>query len=353
MSDNSQIEWTDATWNPVTGCTIVSAGCANCYAMSVAGRMEAISIAHEASHGGDPGPMERYRGTTQQTRHGKSVWTGLVKFVPEALEAPLRWKKPRRIFVNSMSDLFHESVPDEWIDRVFAVMALCPQHTFQVLTKRPERMRAYLTQADARGRQRKDAIEIAGMNMVMEGSAAQARAIAWPLPHVWLGTSVEDQAAADRRIPELLATPAAVRFISAEPLLGPINLHEVIPDPIIYNAVYGMERQLDWVIVGGESGAKARPMHPDWARSLRDQCVAAGVAFFFKQWGEWEPRELWSGHQGGGRFERMLAVMPDGTQCPFDVAPQDVGAHRMAWVGKKAAGRLLDGVEHDAMPVRP
>jgi len=331
MADGSPIEWTNATWNPVTGCSIVSKGCTNCYAMQVAGRMEAISIAHEARHGGDPGPMLRYGGTTEQTRRGKSVWTGKINLVPEVLTAPLRWKKPRRIFVNSMSDLFHEGVPDEWIDKVFAVMALCPQHSFQVLTKRPARMRAYLSNQPQARRRWEDVLRTMG---IMHRSPAVV------LRNVWLGTSVEDQGSANERIPELLATPAAVRFISAEPLLGPVDM--------IW-ALCG----LDWVIVGGESGPGARPMHPDWARSLRDQCADAGTPFFFKQWGEWL----------GGRWEDdgdsgWFVPADGGGRRPYRDAGIEHWFDRESWpigpgsmrLGRKSTGRLLDRIEHNAMP---
>ena len=235
-------------------------------------------------------------------------------------------QKPRRIFVCAHGDLFHENVPDEWIDRVFAVMALASQHVFQVLTKRPERARGYLT-ANPGIRIRTTMSQIGGRRdtIYME----------WPLANVWLGTSVEDQATADARIPHLLETPAAMRFLSAEPLLGPVRMDDLIvedgkPGEWHVNALdtegcdasddpdFGCNT-IDWVIVGGESGRGARPMHPDWARSLRDQCQAAGVAFFFKQWGEWSPNET-AGHDYAQR------------------------------IGKKRAGRLLDGREWNDMP---
>jgi protein gp37 len=269
MADKSKIEWTDSTWNPIVGCTIVSPGCTNCYAMKWAhSGMKAI---------------KHYDGTTKVV-NGHAIWTGLVRQAPEhILMAPLKWKKPRRIFVNSMSDLFHEDVPDEWIDRVFAVMALCPQHVFQVLTKRSKRMREYMTalrQADG----------ICGPCMEI---IEQARILRpsnlynmtdWPLSNVWLGVSCEDQARADERIPDLLATPAAVRFVSAEPLLGPIDFarHIKIRMPSVHSPV---EVNLDWIIVGGESGSGSRHFDIGWARSIINQCKAAGVACFVKQLG--------------------------------------------------------------------
>lgn len=350
MADQSHIEWTDATWNPIVGCSVVSPGCTNCYAMKMAGRLEAVSRAHEASNGGDPGPLEHYRRLTRVTRSG-AVWTGTVRQAPEhLLTKPLRWRKGRRIFVNSMSDLFHEDVPDEWIDRVFAVMALCPQHTFQVLTKRADRMRAYLSRHRwhiwAKLGRAMDPECWSALPPVMGGDCT-------PLPNVWLGVSVEDQQRADERIPDLLATLAAVRFLSCEPLLGPVNLVKIrrfapgIADREFFDSLTGTAvtdlgsrvitlplnppARIDWVICGGESGPGARPMHPDWARSLRDQCAAAGVPFFFKQWGEWGPYDR--GRLGDGQLAEPKAL--DEPLCKF---------------GKKLAGRLLDGVEHNGMP---
>jgi protein gp37 len=293
MTDNTSIEWTDATWNPIGGCTRVSEGCRNCYAEVMAAR---FSKPGQWGHGLAE-IVRRPDGTTDHR------WTGNVVLHEGALDRPLRWQQPRRIFVNSTSDLFHEEAPDEWIDLVFAVMALAPRHTFQVLTKRPERARAYLL-ANPGIRIRSQMPSIAGPLPVIE--------MDWPLPNVWLGTSVEDRATADARIPHLLATPAAVRFVSAEPLLGPVDLTRITEaEPACpggtsvcgwyldalagdawddengaltgeYRGTYGNAR-LDWVIVGGESGPGARPMNPDWARSLRDQCSAANVAFFMKQ----------------------------------------------------------------------
>jgi len=249
MSDSSKIEWTDASWNPVTGCTKVSPGCDRCYAETFA---------------------ERWRGVP-----GHHFEAGFdVTLRPERLDQPIRWKRPRRIFVNSMSDLFHESVPDEYIVAVFGTMARAPQHTFQVLTKRHGRMRSLLN-----------------------SDAFQHRfCFRWPLPNVHLGVSVEDQKWADIRIPALLGTPAAMRFISAEPLLGPVSLWHLI-DP----KGGGVEdpQELDWVIAGGESGPGARPCDLNWLRGLRDQCEWSGSAFFLKQLGSVLGRELGAGPKGG------------------------------------------------------
>ncbi|UKD55108.1 phage Gp37/Gp68 family protein [Amycolatopsis sp. FU40] len=311
MSDASKIEWTDATWNPVTGCTKVSPGCDHCYA--------------ETLH-------ERF--------HGKGSFA-TVTLHPDRLDVPLRWRKPRRVFVNSMSDLFHDDVPDSFIARIFGVMAAAQQHTFQVLTKRHGRMRALLN--DERFRE-----QVFLANNMDQGDVLGD---GWPLRNVWLGVSTEDQKWADIRIPALLETPAAVRWISAEPLLGPINLTR-----IAYTAGGGTHldvvrgqhgepglwatpaKRLDWVVVGGESGPGARPMDPEWARSLRDQCATVRVPFLFKQWGMWAPR----GH-GIGRFlppEQLIG------------APLDDMGHRqiMRRVGKARAGRELDGRTWDQYP---
>ncbi len=223
----SDIEWTEATWNPVAGCSLVSPGCTNCYAMRMAARLQAMGMA-------------KYAGTTRKSgkRH---VWTGRVNLDAKSLTAPLTWRKPLRIFVNSMSDLFQESLGEEFVRRVWDVMEQANWHTFQILTKRPERMLQVLGQPGFR-----------------------------VLPHVWLGTSVENEDHVSR-LDLLRRTPAAIRFVSFEPLLGPI------PNPDLAG--------IHWAIVGGESGPRARPMLPEWAEGLRDACVRQGVAFFFKQWG--------------------------------------------------------------------
>lgn len=325
MGSTTKIEWTSATWNPVRGCAVVSPGCTNCYAMK---------LAHRFSGKGKP-----YAGLTKMTKGGP-VWTGEVRTVPELLYWPLRKKKPMRIFVNSMSDLFHEDVDAAFIDRVFAVMALSPQHTFQVLTKRPQRMRDYMLHPLRRQRMAGAVMPISNM-LALKHRTHKARikmadferafppGDAPPWPNVWLGVSVEDQARADERIPLLLQTPAAVRWISAEPLLGPVSLTRWTgPHPTWPIPEFGP--WLNWVVVGGESGPGARPMHPDWARSLRDQCAAAGVPYFFKQWGAWMPAEDYLrtgdttiGHRTTAGFVK---------------------------VGKSRAGRILDGRTHDEYP---
>ena len=307
MADNTGIEWTDATWNPIVGCSIVSPGCTNCYAMKMAARIEKIQ------------PQSHYAGTTKSV-NGRSVWTGKMALAPDhILTAPLRWKKPRRIFVNSMGDLFHEAIPDEWIDKVFAVMEGAYWHTYQVLTKRSARMRSYVSKRHC------------GASLPRQ---------------IWLGVSAEDQTRADERIPDLLDTPAAVRFVSAEPLLSAVDFTsiKVGGDDSLYRANAltgdGFDGQLlSWIIVGGESGPGARPMHPDWVRAIRDQCQAAGVPFFFKQWGQWAPwdDDNWS--------------LPDGWD---DVEAHDkaitIDGVEFLSVGKRRAGRLLDGREWREFP---
>jgi protein gp37 len=548
VAEHSTIEWTDATWNPITGCSVVSPGCTNCYAMGLAG----TRLQHHPSRAG----------LTRPSKAGP-VWNGVVRFNEEWLTQPLQWKRPRMIFVCAHGDLFHESVPDAWIDRVFAVMALAPQHTFQVLTKRSARMRAYCNDPGTPHRVAKamDALTLAvtpvaeervaaingfpgyfvtdrgrilsdrgsaqcvhcgqpvertararycskrcrqngqyrlrtGKPMLFPASLAEmspdvgedghrrvmlyrdgqtvrelvhrlvlaafdrpavdgeqgrhrdgdpsnnalgnlswgdqsanwddrrrhgafrsyakltheqaaeikrrfeagetgaalgrefgisdtqarnigdgqqwavAAPIQWPLLNCWKGVSAEDQRRADERVPDLLATPAAVRFVSAEPLLGPIDFRRIearstgtlingdfahpkridaltgwaghYPSPTVFHPRSHRLAALSWIIVGGESGPNARPMHPAWARSIRDQCTAAGVAYLFKQHGAWadvgpHPRGEW------------VASDPRSEDPIHDIAPVF-----MAPVGKKAAGRLLDGVEHNGMPeVRP
>jgi len=328
MSTGSSIEWTEATWNPVVGCTRVSAGCDHCYAVAMTHRLEKMGQA-------------KYAGLTVLNNHGDRHFNGHVRCVEEALEVPLKWKKPRRIFVNSMSDLFHRDVPFEFIDRVFAVMALCPQHTFQILTKRPERMAEYLSYKRDIGfymtecyEQRLDDWSVRRPIQDQSGWPAKGWEYCsalhnWPLPNVWLGTSCEDQAAADARIPHLLKCPAAVRFISAEPLLGPIDLqqavtcgcpnggkceidgstgHRVIPDSaeggMLIECACSRLGGIDWVIVGGESGKGARPCNVEWIRSIVRQCREAGVACFVKQLGK-EP--YWDASDG----ERMSMHLSD------------------------------------------
>lgn len=380
MSAVSTIEWTDATWNPVRGCTRVSAGCGGpnrqggCYAEQIAARFS--------------GPGQPFEGFAERGPHG-GRWTGKMALVDEALTLPLRWKKPRRIFVNSMSDLFHENLPDEAIDKVFAVMALAPRHTFQVLTKRAKRMREYFggpsgttSPTGFRCPRLNHILNVADRLSRHDHPAAfndlygRARQIVMNgfLPNVWLGVSTEDQATADERIPHLLATPAAKRFISAEPLLGAISFRWTKWDDW-ESPIKGVERQgitdeldglrmLDWVIAGGESGPRARTAHPDWFRALRDQCAAAGVPFFVKQWGEWLP--VGQHLPGHGKIHGGSAVKPGRMKLHYGGTAQTEPALAFAEsgvpfaglddgritfrVGKKAAGADLDGRMHREFP---
>lgn len=327
----TKIEWSERVWNPVTGCTKVSQGCKNCYAETFANRKMG-----EWGKIGDfmkflPGSKETY--ITRRQRE----FTDVICH-PDRLEQPLHWRKPAKVFVNSMSDLFHESVPFEFIDKVFYVMMKSDKHTFQILTKRPERALLYLGQKQKQK-------ELGHKGLIEE----------FPLKNVWLGVSVEDQKTADERIPLLLQIPAAVRFLSCEPLLGEIDLDRVnMSKPEIKwyaecNVLNG-EGSIDWVICGGESGHGARPMHPDWARKLRDDCISAGVPFFFKQWGEWgivKSSLIAKANRG-----RMIRMNYDGTFKPCHEAIYDSnGVISMARRGKKYTGRLLDGVEWNGYPV--
>jgi protein gp37 len=360
------IEWTDETWNPVRArlrsdpsrvgwhCEHASPGCINCYSetRNLSGRCNL----------GTKLPFK--------PGHRKDVEIFLDE---RALTKPLHWRKPRMIFVGSMTDLFADFVTYEMIDRVFAVMALCPQHTFQVLTKRSARMREYVGAESVRER---IALEVLRLHKgrtppptVYSGAIANGdRVRPWPLPNVWLGLSVEDQARADERIPDLLATPAAVRWLSCEPLLGPVDLtanrshYQGEDRPLLRcDALTGIHScgpgvgyegdKLNWIVCGGESGKGARPMHPAWARSLRDQCADAGVPFFFKQWGEHAPGEIAGDYLNPERTAKGLSYF-DGS---WGEAWSHPDGHRddepdVYRIGKKRAGRRLDGQQHDAMP---
>jgi protein gp37 len=340
MADNSAIEWTEATWNPVVGCSILTPGCTNCYAMKMAARI--IAMAGTSKTG------LHYDKTIKDVK-GKPVWTGKINLAPDhILLAPLKRKKPTTYFVNSTGDLFHEDCPDAWIDKVFAVMALAPQHTFQVLTKRAKRMLKWFAPYD---RRRADSL---GAKVLELGYSGPLELLPWPLPNVWLGVSTERQQEADERIPLLLQTPAAVRFISAEPLLGPIDLICTLcrfqDDPKRRCAVPLGRQLINWVIVGGESGREARGMHPAWARLLRDQCAAAGVPFFFKQWGEWAPST--EEHAAGNPRSGWMANKAHPHVAKAEELYPEAGAEFIAHVGKKAAGRLLDGELHNEFPTR-
>ena len=301
MADQSKIEWTDMTWNPIVGCSLKSPGCTNCYAMPMARRLAAM------------GSVPQYDGLTE-TVNGKAVWTGEVRLVEHMLDRPLRTKRPSRVFVNSMGDLFHEDVPDEWIDQVFAVMALAWQHRFQVLTKRADRMRSYMDACLARIYDKltrfTEYFPESLHRRILGRRWGSSPWPPWPLRNVWLGVSAENQATAEERIPLLLRTNAAVRFLSAEPLLGPIDLSPLritdflhgIDRPASLYALRGAAAyqipdshwtqaftKLDWVIAGGESGPGARPMRLEWMREIAGQCKSNGIPLFVKQLGT-DPR---------------------------------------------------------------
>jgi protein gp37 len=306
-------------------------GCLNCYAAKQAARgLPGLN---------SPTTGEPYARTTTSGPR----WTGKVDLIPKMLAKPLSWRKPRpgrrgtRCFVNSMSDLFHESLPFEHIAAVFGIMAACPHITFQVLTKRPERAVKFFRWVETFA----DLVQSTVLGVVLHYAQRECPdpslrdtspilATPWPLPNVWLGTSVEDQATADLRIPLLRSAPAAVQFVSYEPALGPVDFTRFQP--------------IDWLICGGESGPGARPMHSEWARSARDQCQAAGVPFFFKQWGEWVP--------GCAPGRPWAYVSLDGTVKghgqPVDAETRDWDMVRK--VGKSAAGRLLDGRTWEEFP---
>lgn len=264
------IEWTDRVWNPTTGCDKVSPGCDHCYALTMAKRLKGMGSA-KYQNDGDP--------KTSGPGFGLSVH-------PDTLDLPLKWRKPQRIFVNSMSDLFHDQVPDEFIAKVWAVMAASPQHTFQVLTKRHARMRSLLSSIEFD-------LAVASHWSALgtrAGSLIEDHTPPYPLPNVWLGVSAENQQWADIRIPALLDTPAAVRFASLEPLLGPIDLDNCGGYQAVTWNPHPTLTYLDWVIVGGESGAGARPVDAGSIRDLRDQCSDTTTAFLFKQWGGQTPK---------------------------------------------------------------
>lgn len=281
MSGNTNIEWSDKTWNPTRGCSMAAGsecgGCLNCYAARQALRM--------SYHGGI------YDGLVRNTASGPR-WTG--KVVQGDIDAPLHVRKPARWFVDSMSDLFHESVPDEWIDRAFAVMALCSQHTFQVLTKRAERMRDYMLSRAKSAAFWEVAARGIGHTFKFQSplDGREYSLLPFPLKNVWLGVSVEDEKTARLRILSLLATPAAVRWVSYEPALGPVDFAEFLPPG---GCVF-----LDWVVIGGESGPGARPFDLAWARNAIAQCRAAGVPCFVKQLGA-RPMRSDGGAGGHGR----------------------------------------------------
>jgi protein gp37 len=312
--NKTKIEWADATWNPITGCTKISPGCQNCYAERMAKRL--------AGRCGYPAD-EPFK----------------VTLHPDRLDQPLKWKKPRTVLVSFMGDLFHEDAPDKYIIDCLSIMAEAWQHTFIILTKRPARMKDIIAHET-----------VANDVWLQTSRGVNAEPSPWPLPNIWLGVTAENQEQADKRIPILLQIPAVVRFVSVEPMLGPVDLTQIdiggnvwinslTGDCKSYHPYGGMwkitesKNKLDWVICGGETGPGARPMHPDWVRGLRDQCQASGTPFFFKQHGEWSHDSQDAQKEDATRVH----IWPDGSY---------------SWkVGKKKAGRLLDGREWSEFPL--
>lgn len=320
MGDKTDIEWTDATWNPIRGCSRVSQGCRMCYAERVAHRFS--------------GPGQPYEGLVND----KGRWNGTVRVVPHVLDQPLRWTKKRRVFVNSMSDLFHENLSFDAIAGIFGIMAAAPKHTFQVLTKRPGRAVEFFEWIEGISPCRvREHIYSAKKLLGVQGQGKHPRRAMfndaweraqWPLPNVWLGVSVEDQKTANERIPLLAKCPAAVRWVSFEPALAAVDFEAV--------------ERVDWIVMGGESGPGARPMHPDWATKTRDACERQGVPFLFKQHGAFRP--VVKGVELGTH-----AVSFDG-KVRGAKEPMETEDVLMVRVGKKKAGRLLEGRTWDEYP---
>lgn len=350
-------------WNPVVGCTKVSQGCKNCYAKTI----------HDMRR------QARQEGKNLPPQYDKPFET--IQLLPERLDIPLRWKTPQRIFVNSVSDLFHPDVPFAFIASVFGVMAACPDHTFMILTKRPKRMLEWF-QWILTANNKLFPYGVPGSwsidsNIVLQfvpssiNISEDEPAPSWPLPNVCLGVSVENQQAGDERIQDLLKTPAACRFLSCEPLLGSIDLHQSLGQfSNCPECGYGVDVDedglcnscgrdvlqygIDWVIAGGESGANARPMHVDWARSLRDQCQKAGVPFFFKQWGEFiHETQIYEPVDGPDSVVLNHAAdefMMTAPGFPEKLAYQWPDTSISYRVGKRAAGHVLDGKIWDEFP---
>lgn len=349
MADNTGISWTDATWNPMVGCSIKSPGCRLCYAMREAHRM-----------GENPKLLGKYQGLTTIAANGRPVWNGVVRLHAPALIQPIRWARPRLIFVNSMSDLFHETVPWTDIDKVFAVVLLASQHTFQFLTKRSAEMRGYMNDPNTHHRVQTAAINFAAENGLDAGPAMQ---VPWPPPNAHMGVSTERQPEANERVYDLVMTKAAVRWVSGEPLLSAIDytrislLGRVVPlnwskRTLCLNALTGRvvdERSgevmqdgysvIDGIVVGGENderlgGTIATPLHPDWVLSILDQCETHGTGFHFKQWGSWLPLKR-------GYLPHVRAQ-----------AAVDIGGDWIAhYVGKKEAGHMLGGKAYQNWPM--
>ena len=358
---STKIEWATKVWNVTSGCDKVSPGCENCYAINMSNRLSGI----EAT-------KERYAGSVTKTKGGKLNWSGQIKLHEDQLDKPSTWMPKNRVFVNSMSDLFHEDVPFDFILRVWHKMIWYNGPTYMILTKRPERALEFFNWMSNVSRKKIDELGINVFEFCFHKFATTE-----PPRNIWIGTSAENQEQANKRIPYLLQIPAAVRFLSCEPLLGPIDLTKIQHDDFLQtNAIgndhNGVFRKIKWVIAGGESGHNARPMHPDWLRSLRNQCQAAKVPFFFKQWGEWafieEGNEKLKSHKAQRKnlaittsTGKLVTIVKDdnnnaylfepGTKNRILHKPKGKVIGVMNRVGKKAAGRLLDGREWNAFPL--
>lgn len=315
MASKSKIQWTDASWNPVVGCTKISPGCLNCYAEKMANRIAGKELSYFMKNTSLSGSVTQYK-YMNVVENGK--WNGKIHCDGIALEIPLHWRQPRMIFVCPIGDLFHPKVPFEFIDEIWWTMSVSREHFFQILTKRPKRYLEYWQHRLSKG--------------FTDGTRE----------NIWAGVTVCNQEEADKKIPILLQIPAAVRFVSIEPMLGAIDIRKYIVHYLKTDKLVGTTgsfKPLDWVIVGGESGPRARPMHPDWPRKVRDDCVAAGVPFFFKQWGKWAPWDFdnWDPNK---YFKSRYLFEPNNCEDLKAVYP----------VGKKKAGRLLDGKEWAEYP---
>lgn len=340
MADKTGIEWADATLNPVVGCAKVSDGCRNCYAEKQSARCAAMGAAKPPE---ERGRLAHYMRVVTK----KGAFNGKVVLIPEVLEEPLRKSKPRKYFVNSMSDLFHTDVPDGFIDKVLAMVLLTPRHTYQILTKRSKRMAEYFSQEDLLDRIVMAAREAADYAWDEEALSS----FSWPLQNLWMGVSVEDQESADERIPDLMQVGVGVRWLSMEPLLGPVELGLLGTCPEEWGLGYSpVSDHLHWVVVGGESGPGARPMHPDWARSLRDQCAEAEVPFFFKQWGAWVSTDGMYDTEKDRLVDRRNGQMRR-IEGGWGLWPEVEELEPMGRCSsKKVAGRELDGRTHDEYP---
>lgn len=352
----TDIEWTDRSWNPTVGCSKVSQGCKNCYAMGMSARIANSAFARKKK-GKELTDVEKaYMAIVKWEKVEESgsdsdikalpKWNNEIAVIDSRLEEPLQIQKPQRFFVNSMTDLFHPKIEFSLIDKIFAVMALAEQHQFQILTKRPEIMKEYLNDGHRPSYIREQMIEISGEYIDW---------INWPIKNVWLGTSVENQKAAKERIPELLSCPAHVRFLSCEPLLGPLDIEWFFSD----EALFKTQGHYKWIrggpgihqcIVGGESGHNARPMLYEWVKSIQEQCEDWNVPFFFKQWGKYRP---------ANQPAPLNEIKPDakgeslteyGRDSDFEIKVVNGKQYPFAADGKKANGALLDGEHYREFP---